>query len=149
MRFIEIIPPVYVYLAIALMAALHFLLPGMDVLDAPWIFLGAVPLAIGIALNLAADGAFKKRGTSVKPLDESAALVTSGAFGVSRHPMYLGFTLILLGIALLAGTLTPFAVVVLFAVFIDAVFIRFEERKMERSFGEEWLAYKRRVRRWL
>lgn len=149
MSFIRITPPKYVYLAIALMAALHFLLPGRDVLDAPWIFLGVPPLAVGIALDLAADGAFKKRGTSVKPLEETTTLVTDGAFGVSRHPMYLGFTLILLGIALLAGTLTPFAVVVLFAVFIDAVFIRFEEQKMERTFGKEWRAYKRRVRRWL
>jgi protein-S-isoprenylcysteine O-methyltransferase Ste14 len=88
-------------------------------------------------------------GTTVKPLGKSTALVTSGPFRISRHPMYVGFVLVLLGAAMMLGTLTPFIIGAAFAIFIDVVFVRFEERKMEHQFGEAWREYKRRVRRWL
>jgi len=63
--------------------------------------------------------------------------------------MYLGFVLVLLGIALLAGSCTPYAVVALFAVFLDIVFIGYEEKRLEETFGEAWRQYKRKVRRWI
>jgi protein-S-isoprenylcysteine O-methyltransferase Ste14 len=63
--------------------------------------------------------------------------------------MYLGIVLILLGIALFLGSLTPYLVVFLFAIFLDIVFIRFEEKKLEETFGEAWLEYKKSVRRWI
>jgi len=63
--------------------------------------------------------------------------------------MYLGFMLILAGIAVFMGSLTPYAVVVVFAVLMEVVFIRVEERMLEQKFGEAWLAYKAKVRRWI
>jgi protein-S-isoprenylcysteine O-methyltransferase Ste14 len=80
----------------------------------PGLCLASLPLATGIALNLVADAALKKHGTTVKPFEESSALVTTGAYGICRHPMYLGFALILVGLALLMGSLGPFVVVPLF-----------------------------------
>ena len=62
-----------------------------------------VPLALGIALNLAADNSFKRYKTTVKPVENSTVLITAGVFRLSRHPMYLGFVLILVGITLLMG----------------------------------------------
>jgi protein-S-isoprenylcysteine O-methyltransferase Ste14 len=87
--------------------------------------------------------------TTVKPLEESTALITDGVFRFSRHPMYLGFVFILLGIASLMGSLTPYVIVIGFAVFMQIVFIRFEEKKLEETFGEAWLRYKRNVRLWI
>ncbi len=46
-------------------------------------------------------------GTTVKPFEESQALVTGGVFRISRNPMYLGMTLILLGVTLILGSVTP------------------------------------------
>lgn len=46
-------------------------------------------------------------GTTVKPFQESTALITDGVFRLSRNPMYLGFVLVLTGIATLLGSLTP------------------------------------------
>ena len=145
----NIIPPVYLLLSIAVMVSLHFLFPGVTDLVFPWPLLGVIPLALGIGINLVADRSFKQHNTAVKPLEKSTALVTHGVFRVSRNPMYLGIVLILLGIAIFLGSLTPYLVVFLFAIFIDIVFIRFEEKKLEETFGEAWLEYKKSVRRWI
>ena len=149
MKAISIIPPVYLFVAIAIMILLHFLLPGVKIFGLPWDLLGAIPLALGIVVNLAADRSFKNHNISVKPLEGTAALITGGVFRVSRHPMYLGMVLILLGIAVLLGSLTPYVVVFAFAFLMDIVFIRFEEAKLEETFGEAYLEYKKKVRRWI
>jgi protein-S-isoprenylcysteine O-methyltransferase Ste14 len=149
MKVINIIPPVYLFLAIAIMVFLHFLLPGSKVLALPWNLLGVIPLALGIAINLIADKSFKKHETTVKPLEDSTALITTGVFRLTRHPMYLGFVLILSGIAVLMGSFTPYVVVLVFAIFMDTVFIKYEEKKLEETFGDAWLEYKQEVRRWV
>ena len=100
-------------------------------------------------LNLLADQAFKRHQTTVKPFEKSTALVTAGPYALSRHPMYLGFTLMLLGIAILLGALTPFIVVPIFALTMEYVFIRTEEPMMQETFGHAWQAYKTNVRRWI
>jgi protein-S-isoprenylcysteine O-methyltransferase Ste14 len=149
MKALKITPPVYLFLSIAIMLLLHFLLSKTRVLPFPWNLFGIIPLVLGIVLNLVADRSFKKKKTTVKPLEESTALITDGVFRLSRHPMYLGFVLILLGIAALMGSLTPYVIVFGFAVFMHIVFIKFEEKKLEETFGEAWLRYKRKVRQWI
>ena len=148
MKVISIIPPVYLFVCIAFMVLLHFLLSGAKLLGLPWNLSGLIPLALGVALNLAADRSFKVHNISVKPLEKTTALITNGVFRVSRHPMYLGMVLILLGVALLLGTLTSFLVVFAFVFLMDTAFIRFEEKKLEETFGEAYLEYKKKVRRW-
>ena len=149
MRPVHIVPPVYLFLSIVIMVLLHFLMPGIKVLALPWNLLGLIALSLGIGLNLVADSSLKKHETTVKPLEEPTALITTGAFRVSRHPMYLGFVLVLLGIAVFMGSLTPYAAVLAFAIFMDLVFIRLEEQELEHSFGEAWFEYRRKVRRWI
>ena len=149
MKTLKIEPPVYLCLSIAMILLLHFLVPGTRVLPFPWNLLGIIPLVLGIVMNLVADKSFKKNETTVKPLEESTALVTDGVFRFSRHPMYLGFLLILLGIASLMGSLTPFVIVFGFAIFMHIVFMAFEEKKLEETFGEVWLEYKKKVRQWI
>jgi protein-S-isoprenylcysteine O-methyltransferase Ste14 len=149
MKPINITPPVYLFLSIAIMVLVHFLLPGTKILAFPWNLLGLISLTLGIVLNLVADRSFKNHETTVKPVEESTALITTGAFRLSRHPMYLGFVLVLFGIGLLMGSLMPYVVVLVFAIFMDMIFVRFEEKKLERTFGEAWLEYKKKVRRWV
>jgi protein-S-isoprenylcysteine O-methyltransferase Ste14 len=85
----------------------------------------------------------------VKPLEESSALVTSGVYGLSRHPMYLGFVVLLAGVAILLRSLTPWLGVPALAVVLDRTFIVPEEGMLANRFGREWEQYKGRVRRWL
>ena len=122
MRTKRILPPTYLLLSISTMVLLHFLIPVSKVASYPWNLLGILLLIIGGALNLIADAAFKREKTTVKPFEKSTALVVSGVFTISRHPMYLGMVIILLGIAILMGTLTPFIVVVIFGILMELVF---------------------------
>jgi protein-S-isoprenylcysteine O-methyltransferase Ste14 len=145
----HILPPTYLLAAIVLMAVLHFLLPLRRVLTFPWRLLGIVPFLVGVALNLAADRQFTRHGTTVKPFERSTSLITTGVYRISRNPMYLGFVLILLGIAVFLGSLSPFFITVVFAVLMDFVFIQTEERMIATEFGEAWLAYKAMVRKWV
>jgi len=143
------LPPTYLFVSIVAMVVLHFLLPGMKLISFPWRLLGSVPFVAGVVLNLAADGAFKRHRTTVKPFEESPALVTEGVFLITRNPMYLGFVLILLGIGLGLGSLVPFAVIPVFAVLMDIIFVRAEQRMLEEKFGDAWREYRSKVRRWI
>jgi protein-S-isoprenylcysteine O-methyltransferase Ste14 len=143
------LPPAFLLVSILAMAALHILAPVSRIVAFPWNLLGLVALACGILINVVADRAFRTAGTTVKPFEESTALITSGVYRVSRHPMYLGLVLILVGIAVLLESLTPFFVIPAFAVLLDRRFVVLEERMLEQRFGESWVEYKAGVRRWI
>jgi protein-S-isoprenylcysteine O-methyltransferase Ste14 len=145
----KILPPSYLYVAIILIILLHFIFPIAQVFTIPWNLVGIIPLIVGAALNLSADNAFKRYQTTVKPYKESNALITEGVYRFSRHPMYLGFVLILFGLSLLLGSISPYIVVILFAILMDVVFIRVEESMLEATFQDEWKEYKSKVRRWI
>ena len=145
----KLLPPNYFLGAILLTVILHLLLPVRQILTFPWRLLGLAPLAVGCMLNLLADRAFNKHDTTVKPFEESSTLLTDGVFGITRNPMYLGMTLILLGVAMLFGSAAPFAVVLFLAALLDRTFIAPEEQKLEDTFGERFRQYRRRVRRWI
>jgi protein-S-isoprenylcysteine O-methyltransferase Ste14 len=143
------LPPVYLLLAMVMMALLHLVLPLRQVVVFPWRLVGILPLVLGLALNVTADARLKQHGTTVKPFERPAALVTTGVYRMTRNPMYLGFVLILLGVALLLNSLSAFFLIPAFAVVMEVVFIRREERMMEATFGREWFAYRAKVRRWI
>jgi protein-S-isoprenylcysteine O-methyltransferase Ste14 len=145
----RMLPPVYLLLAMVMMALLHQVLPWRQVVAFPWRLVGILPLVLGLALNVTADARLKQYRTTVKPFEKPAALVTTGVYRMTRNPMYLGFVLILLGVALLLGSLSAFFIIPPFAVVMEVVFIRREERMMDATFSREWLAYRARVRRWI
>ena len=145
----RVLPPVYFFISIVAMALFNFFGPVFDFARYPWTLLGLVPVGIGITLNLIADAAFKKAQTTVKPFEISTALITTGVFEISRNPMYLGMVLILIGIAILMGSLSPLIVIVLFAALMELVFVRTEEKMLEQHFGLAWTEYKSKVRKWI
>jgi len=128
---------------------LNFLLPIKQILYSPYTYLGIMPILFGIVINIWADALFKKRSTTVKPHETPTYFETSGPFRISRHPMYLGMVAILLGVAVLLGSLTSFLSPVLFITLMDKIFIPMEERNMEKTFGDKYMDYKKKVRRWI
>jgi protein-S-isoprenylcysteine O-methyltransferase Ste14 len=145
----KIMPPTWLLIAISVMIILHFLLPGGWVVPKVWNLTGLVFLTAGVMANLMADSAFHKAHTTVKPFEESTVLVTDGVFQLSRNPMYLGFVLILAGIAMLLRTISPYVVILAFVILIDTTYVRVEERILAEKFGAAWEAYQSRTRRWL
>src|SRR5258708_10457251 len=111
---------------------------------------------LGVALfilpfGLAVWGArtFGRHGTVVKPTGDTTQVVTSGPFKYTRNPMYLSLIVIYLGGMLLFRL--PWALALLLPVVLALHFgvILPEEKYLESKFGESYVAYKRRVRRWL
>jgi protein-S-isoprenylcysteine O-methyltransferase Ste14 len=145
----DIMPTTWLLVAIILMVALRLLLPQPLIVPQPWHLVGLVPLALGVLINLVADGALRQAATTVKPYEEPSALIEGGAFRASRNPMYLGFVSILLGVGLLLRTALPFAVVPAFAILMDRGYIAIEERALAGKFGSRWDAYRRGTRRWV
>jgi protein-S-isoprenylcysteine O-methyltransferase Ste14 len=110
---------------------------------------GLAPVAIGLALALSAARLFRRAATPIEPWETPSALVAAGPYRFTRNPMYLGLALCLSGFAVWLGTLTPFLVIPLFAWVITVRFIRREEQRLETRFGDQYRAYKARVRRWI
>jgi len=145
----NILPPTYFNLALSVIVILHFILPIAKVIIYPWNLIGILPALLGISLNLLTDRSFKKFNTTVKPFEESKALITAGTFHFTRNPMYLGMTLILLGLCIILGSLSGYLILLIFILVMDLKFIKSEETMLSEKFKSEWQAYKKKVRRWL
>ena len=106
-------------------------------------------LGLGFVLRLWATCHFYVHKMHVISLTPQATLITSGPYRFSRNPLYLGGNVfIFFGAALLLGSPTTFVATAIHIPLMD-LFIRREERQLERVFGEEWQRYRKRVRRWL
>ncbi|MCB1854547.1 MAG: isoprenylcysteine carboxylmethyltransferase family protein [Pseudomonadales bacterium] len=144
-----IYPPVWLLLGLIAVFALNELYPGLRFTSFPWQVVGAVVIVAGLLLLVAANGLFVRAGTEVIPFRPVSSLVTGGVYRISRNPMYLGMTLVLLGCGLTVGALSALAIPPVFALIVEARFIRPEEQFLGELFPDEYPAYCARVRRWL
>jgi len=145
----KIMPPTYFIVLLFSSIGLHFLFPVMRLISLPYNYLGILIIIFGIILNLWTDSLFKKRQTTVKPHEMPNFFISSGPFRISRHPMYLGMILILLGVAAFLGSLISFVFPIIFVMIIEKLFIPMEEKNLEKEFGDKYIAYKKRVRKWI
>lgn len=145
----RILPPALLFMAILAIAGLHLWLPGATVIPAPYNLLGGIVLVLGVALILWSGWLFVHAGTTTLPHKKPDRLVTGGPYRITRHPMYLGMALILAGLAILLGTLTPWLVLPIFMGLVTRQFMGPEERRLRALFGADYDAYCRQVRRWL
>jgi protein-S-isoprenylcysteine O-methyltransferase Ste14 len=106
-------------------------------------------LAAGIALAVWGFREFRRAQTSVNPHKPDSALIVTGPFRYSRNPLYIALALILAGVACLAGSVWTLVMLAPALAIIRTGVIAREERYLERLFGEDYLTYKTRVRRWL
>jgi protein-S-isoprenylcysteine O-methyltransferase Ste14 len=143
-------PPPLIYLAgLGVGFALEALLPGSSVPAAVQWGLGGVLVVAGVALLLSFNTAFSRRGTAVEPWKPTTAIVTTGPYRISRNPAYLGMALVYAGVALMSDALWVLAPLPVVLAVVDRGVIAREERYLERKFGQEYVDYKSRVRRWL
>jgi len=111
---------------------------------------GIVVLVAGFLWSAWAFLTFRQHRAEIRPAStEHPAFVTSGPFRWSRNPMYLGSLGVAVGAALISGTGLMWLVPVVLFLLQNFVIIPFEERSMQRTFGEEYDAYRARVRRWI
>jgi protein-S-isoprenylcysteine O-methyltransferase Ste14 len=123
-------------------------LPWPGVGDLPAQVIGYGLGVVGVLLVAWGGVTLYRAGTTVLPHKGAGRLVTHGAFGFRRNPIYMGEVLVLLGLAQATGNIWVAIVAPLFAFFVLVLAILPEERHLEARFGEDYLAYKARTRRW-
>ena len=145
-------PPVIYVVAIAASVVLGLLYP------LPWIgdIFGDLMFAAGwvalfgvAALWITAIRAMVRAKTTFDPNAEPTHLVTTGPFGVTRNPMYLANTLLLIGVALITGIAWFLLFAFLAAFATQKMAIEKEEKMLAAKFGKKYRDYAKRVRRWI
>jgi protein-S-isoprenylcysteine O-methyltransferase Ste14 len=110
---------------------------------------GSILFGIGIALNVSGFLTQRRAGTNPLPFSPTTRIVSHGLYRFSRNPMYIGFAFWTLGLAFLVDSAWMLLAVPIGLVSTDQLVVAREERYLERKFGQEYIEYKRRVRRWL
>ena len=115
----------------------------------PRTWIGLVLFLAGIFLAAWSVRTFRKAHTNILTSQPASAIVTTGPYGFSRNPIYVGMFLGLIGFAIGFNTLWFLAVLVAMVFVIRFGVIAREEIYLESKFGARYLDYKARVRRWL
>ena len=115
------------------------------------IIFGSFMIISGLIIILSAVILFKKYQTTITPLNPSDAtkLITDGIYKFSRNPMYLGLLLVLVGISIILNLTGGFFFTLLFILYINLFQIIPEENAMVDLFKDEFLEYRKNVRRWI
>lgn len=146
------VPPPLIYagaLILGLVLGLVLHVPGWQVYGTLSLYIGGTLALLGLFLMLWAGGKFRRAGTSVRPWEASNRLVTEGPYRKTRNPMYAGMTLIYLGLAIALQSLVALLLIVVVGIIMQTQVVAREERYLESRFGDDYRAYKQRVRRWL
>ncbi|MBC8069485.1 MAG: isoprenylcysteine carboxylmethyltransferase family protein [Deltaproteobacteria bacterium] len=125
--------------------------------EARW---GTPALRLGLTFVLAVLGglfgvpafaAFRSAGTTIDPvhIERASQLVTTGIYAITRNPMYVSLTLLILAWGVYLGVLAALLGPLAFAVFVTVFQILPEERALTARFGAAYDTYRARVRRWL
>ena len=148
---LKIPPPVYALSLAITMWLLNQYLPLLRFIESPWNNLGIAIIVMAIISDSSSLFLFFKKRTTVNPMKPSntQGLVTTGLYKITRNPMYVGLLVILFGYGIWLGSLTPFLILPAFYWLITNMQIKPEERVLEEKFGQEYLDYKSKVKRWL
>ena len=111
--------------------------------------LGWPLLGVGVLLIGWFEWAMRQARTPANPYKPVSHMVTQGPFQYTRNPGYLSMAMIYAGIATIANALSAILLLPVALLVIQRGVIEREERYLERKFGEEYLRYKARVRRWI
>ncbi len=142
-------PPLIYLIFIAIGGALSLAWP-VSLADNRWTrYVGWGLIDAGLLLVPWAALAMARHKTTINPYKKPQRLLDSGPFRLSRNPIYLGFTLVYCGIALLLDSLWPWLLLPALILCMKRGVIAYEEELLAQLFGDDYHAYRARVRRWL
>ncbi len=146
---IRVIPPLVFIFAILVGVAGNYVWPiGVITSDVSHI-LGPVIIVVSVLITPPVLLSFKRAETSFDVRKSARSLVTSGLFRFSRNPGYVAMIALCVGIAITLDNAWMLVTVLAASIFLHFQVVLAEERHLEALFGEEYLDYKKRVRRWL
>ncbi len=142
-------PPAIFVLLIFVGAGLDYLWPVSVGVPDSFEPIGIAITLFGVAIAILVNGTFKRVGTAIEPWKPTSSLITSGFYRWSRNPIYVGFCLFNIGIGISSDSLWILLTFIPGAVLVYYIAIAREETYLEQKFGQEYLDYKAKVRRWI
>lgn len=145
-------PPIVYVCAVAAAMIAHWLwpLPWVPGTLAEFLFaIGCLVIVGALAMDFAAMRAMSRAKTTIMPNRASDHLVTSGPFGFTRNPIYLGNTMLMIGLGLISGILWFLLLAPVAAFATQKLAVEREERHLEARFGKRYRDYAKKVRRWI
>jgi protein-S-isoprenylcysteine O-methyltransferase Ste14 len=144
------VPPPLIYVVIfGIGWLLHQIVPLTMPPALPMRAVGLLFLGAGVLLLVWSNVQFRRAHTSLVPIKPTAAMVMSGAYRLTRNPMYLGLLCVYIGCACWFGIVWALILVPLVVLAVQRLAIAKEERYLEQRFGEPYRQYRTQVRRWL
>lgn len=146
-----VVRPPFLYLGCLIVAwVLNYLFPWPI---APrlwdWRWLGGVVLfCLGLALFQWARNSFERVETPIPTNQPTKALALDGPYRYSRNPIYIALTIAYAGLGWTIGSWWPFVLLLVILPIMEFGVVRREERYLAARFGQEYLDYRKRVRRW-
>ncbi len=145
-----IAPPPLIFLGgLILGGLLSRFFQGSLLPDGVAIVAGIVLILSGLAIVLTAILQMRRAKTNVEPWKPTTAILDTGIYGISRNPIYIAMVLVYAGIAFLFNSFWFLPPLILVLLIIHFGVILREEKYLAEKFGDEYLNYKNRVRRWL
>lgn len=148
---LKIPPPVYFLIfGILMWVIAKKVFPDFIVLESPWNRIAFPFMLLALFIDGLALVQFIRKKTTINPLNPNNThlLVTKGIYRFSRNPMYLGLLIWLLAWGLYLGNFLSLLFLPLFVYIITIQQIKPEEKILEEKFGQTYLDYQKRVRRW-
>jgi protein-S-isoprenylcysteine O-methyltransferase Ste14 len=123
--------------------------PGLAAANGTALAAGLGLAAAGMVLTALSIRAFARAGTSVAPTQASTTLVTTGPYGITRNPIYIGFVLVYVGFAIVLTSVWLLLLLIPVLFILQRGVVEQEEAYLEGKFGEPYRKYRARVPRWL
>jgi protein-S-isoprenylcysteine O-methyltransferase Ste14 len=146
---VPIAPPLLFVLPLLAAALVEWLYPTTFAQGPVRWIAGSFFFLFGVWLNVAGFRTQRRAGTDPIPFNPTTRIVSHGLYRFTRNPMYIGFAFWTLGLAVLIDSVWMLVALPVGLVLIDLLVVRREEAYLERKFGDEYLQYKKAVRRWL
>jgi len=142
------IPPTLIAYCILIMIALYFFVPQFNLIRFPFNMIGILVSFSGFILMGKSRDLFRKHHTTLK-IEKSNHMINEGVFSKTRNPMYMGMTILIFGFSFFSTNVLALFLPFFFMTIVRLIFIKREEQLMFEIFGNDYLEYKKKVRRWI
>jgi protein-S-isoprenylcysteine O-methyltransferase Ste14 len=142
-------PPLLLLAAVGCTWLVDWIRPLPIVAGDALLMAGIVIIAAALLIALTALLHFFEAKTHVEPWHPTTKIIRGGVYRFSRNPIYLSFCIVAVGTGLVLNSWWVVASVTLLKPLLERLVISREEIYLEKKFGDHYLEYKRKVRRWL
>jgi protein-S-isoprenylcysteine O-methyltransferase Ste14 len=130
------------------MISLYIFVPQFNWIGFPYNLVGLLISFSGFVIMGKSRDLFRKHQTALK-IEKPDHMIKEGVFSKTRNPMYMGMTILIFGFSIFSTNLIALILPFLFLTIVSLIFVKKEEQLLYEAFGNDYLEYKKDVRRWI